>query len=81
MKLTTGQREVLRALAAKGYPVKIGMHSGWNTRTMETLERAGLVALERRAHEERGTRTSVATWVSDGTWASITDAGRAAVAT
>lgn len=28
---------------------------------------------------ERGTRTSVATWVSDGVWASVTDAGRAAV--
>lgn len=40
MKLTTAQREVLRALAAKGYPVKIGMHSGWNTRTMEALWRA-----------------------------------------
>lgn len=79
MKLTKRQREVLTDLAGKTGPVKIGMHSGWNAATMEALNRAGAVTLEFRHHYERRGKTSVETFVSDGTWATITAAGRSAV--
>lgn len=79
MKLTKRQREVLADLAEKSGPVKIGMHSGWNTATMEALQRAGAVTLEMRHHHERRGKSSVETFVSDGTWATITAAGREAV--
>lgn len=79
MKLSVRQREVLTDLAAKSGPVKIGMHSGWNTRTMEALQRLGLVTLEMRHHHERRPGSRIEAFVSDGTWATITAAGRAAV--
>ena len=80
-KLTARQREALIELATKSYPVKVGMHSGWSTRTLEALARGGFVTLESRSHSERRGRSEVETFVFDGTWCSITAAGRAAVAT
>lgn len=81
MKLSARQREVLTDLATKTHPVKIGMHTGWNTRTMETLQRLGLVTLEMRHHHETRPGCRVESFVSDGTFATITAAGRAAVGT
>jgi hypothetical protein len=79
VKLTKAQRTMLDALAQKSTPVKIGMHTDWRADTAERLAAAGLVSLERRSHHELRPGCRIAAWVSDGTWMSITDAGRAAL--
>lgn len=74
--LTRAQRAHLTRLSHERGPVKLRSGTGWNSGVMDRLAQLGLVTLEWRAHEEKTPGSSVATWCSDGQWASITEAGR-----